>query len=253
MKNRFLLGAALCLGLASPPEHLYAQDDIATLEAEFQTASKAFAAQLQELRKEGKSREELNAFSQANNPAKAFIARYQAGAKANAGKDAAIPYLSWIGANGARVDAQAAIDAWTTVIKDHTESPHIAPAVVAISRMAGQIGGDKVRNMISAVIDKNPNEAIRIQALFSRAEVTLQDKEASDEARKQAIEDFKAVVASDANPALARRAEGQLFVLENLQIGMTAPDIIANDLDGVEFKLSDYRGKVVVLDFWGDW
>ena len=25
------------------------------------------------------------------------------------------------------------------------------------------------------------------------------------------------------------------------------------DLNGVAFKLSDYRGKVVVLDFWGDW
>ena len=38
--------------------------------------------------------------------------------------------------------------------------------------------------------------------------------------------------------------------LENLRIGMTAPDIADRDLDGVEFKLSDYRGKVVVLDFW---
>ena len=25
------------------------------------------------------------------------------------------------------------------------------------------------------------------------------------------------------------------------------------DLDGVPFRLSDYRGKVVFLDFWGDW
>ena len=25
------------------------------------------------------------------------------------------------------------------------------------------------------------------------------------------------------------------------------------DIDGVPFKLSEYRGKVVVLDFWGDW
>ena len=25
------------------------------------------------------------------------------------------------------------------------------------------------------------------------------------------------------------------------------------DLAGVEFKLSDYRGKVVFLDFWGHW
>ncbi|MAV37812.1 MAG: hypothetical protein CMJ59_20410 [Planctomycetaceae bacterium] len=38
-----------------------------------------------------------------------------------------------------------------------------------------------------------------------------------------------------------------------MQIGNEAPDISAKDLDGVAFKLSDYRGKVVVLDFWGDW
>ena len=25
------------------------------------------------------------------------------------------------------------------------------------------------------------------------------------------------------------------------------------DVDGVAFKLSDYRGKVVVLDYWGFW
>ncbi|MHC4830376.1 MAG: peroxiredoxin family protein [Planctomycetota bacterium] len=32
-----------------------------------------------------------------------------------------------------------------------------------------------------------------------------------------------------------------------------APDIEGEDLDGVSFKLSDYRDKVVLLVFWGDW
>ncbi|MCA8952842.1 MAG: hypothetical protein KDE27_25255 [Planctomycetes bacterium] len=36
-------------------------------------------------------------------------------------------------------------------------------------------------------------------------------------------------------------------------VGGTAPDIVGVDLDGVSFKLSDYKGKVVFLDFWGDW
>ncbi|MEM7457437.1 MAG: hypothetical protein AAF456_24100 [Planctomycetota bacterium] len=36
-------------------------------------------------------------------------------------------------------------------------------------------------------------------------------------------------------------------------IGELAPEIESEDLDGVTFKLSDYRGKVVLLDFWGDW
>ena len=39
----------------------------------------------------------------------------------------------------------------------------------------------------------------------------------------------------------------------DLEIGKTAPEIEALDLDSKSFKLSDYRGKVVVLDFWGDW
>ena len=34
---------------------------------------------------------------------------------------------------------------------------------------------------------------------------------------------------------------------------MEIPDIRGEDMDGVPFALSDYRGKVVVLDFWGFW
>jgi AhpC/TSA family len=40
---------------------------------------------------------------------------------------------------------------------------------------------------------------------------------------------------------------------DSLLIGTAAPEIAAADIDGKEFKLSDYRGKVVMLDFWGDW
>lgn len=36
-------------------------------------------------------------------------------------------------------------------------------------------------------------------------------------------------------------------------IGSEAPDIVGVDQEGKEFKLSDYRGKVVLLDFWGYW
>jgi hypothetical protein len=48
-------------------------------------------------------------------------------------------------------------------------------------------------------------------------------------------------------------AKGELFEIRNLAIGKSAPEIEADDLDGKKFKLSDYRGKVVVIDFWGNW
>lgn len=60
------------------------------------------------------------------------------------------------------------------------------------------------------------------------------------------LKNFKGVTFKEA-------AAGDIFQLERLNIGMQAPEIEGQDLDGVPFKLSDYRGKVVVLDFWGNW
>jgi peroxiredoxin len=36
-------------------------------------------------------------------------------------------------------------------------------------------------------------------------------------------------------------------------IGNRAPEISGKDTNGKTFKLSEYKGKVVVLDFWGFW
>jgi thiol-disulfide isomerase/thioredoxin len=36
-------------------------------------------------------------------------------------------------------------------------------------------------------------------------------------------------------------------------VGQPAPEIRGEDLEGVAFQLSDSRGKVVLLEFWGNW
>jgi peroxiredoxin len=38
-----------------------------------------------------------------------------------------------------------------------------------------------------------------------------------------------------------------------LKVGDAAPEIVGEDIHGKPMKLSDFQGKVVVLDFWGDW
>lgn len=41
--------------------------------------------------------------------------------------------------------------------------------------------------------------------------------------------------------------------LPSLEMGTLAPEIVACDTLGRQIKLSDYRGKYVVLDFWATW
>lgn len=50
---------------------------------------------------------------------------------------------------------------------------------------------------------------------------------------------------------LADAAKSLLFEMH--AVGSVAPEIDGEDIRGEGFKLSDYRGKVVVLDFWGHW
>lgn len=52
---------------------------------------------------------------------------------------------------------------------------------------------------------------------------------------------------------VAEVAKSSVFQIRNLGVGKTAPDIRGEDVDGVSFKLSDYRGKAVVLSFWASW
>src|SRR5262249_55474207 len=55
------------------------------------------------------------------------------------------------------------------------------------------------------------------------------------------------------NPKLANGVKELEFATKHLTVGRPAMEIEGEDLDGKQFKLSDYRGKVVVLDFWGNW
>ncbi len=52
---------------------------------------------------------------------------------------------------------------------------------------------------------------------------------------------------------LADVAKAKIDEMENLVAGKPAPAIDGTGMDGKPLKLSDYRGKVVMLVFWGTW
>ncbi|CAN5285474.1 hypothetical protein BH10PLA2_BH10PLA2_33290 [soil metagenome] len=56
-----------------------------------------------------------------------------------------------------------------------------------------------------------------------------------------------------ANLTYGSLAKSSIFEIQNLSVGKPAPEIAGEDLDGAKFKLSDFKGKVVMLSFWGTW
>jgi cytochrome oxidase Cu insertion factor (SCO1/SenC/PrrC family) len=60
-------------------------------------------------------------------------------------------------------------------------------------------------------------------------------------------------LSSELRGNLGDAAQRELFELRNIAVGTVAPDIEGEDVDGKQFRLSDYRGKVVLLDFWAFW
>jgi hypothetical protein len=50
-----------------------------------------------------------------------------------------------------------------------------------------------------------------------------------------------------------RTSQSRLPASEGLAVGQLAPEIAGVDAHGNPLRLSDYRGRVVVLDFWGNW
>jgi hypothetical protein len=73
----------------------------------------------------------------------------------------------------------------------------------------------------------------------------------SEELFERAIEKYADIQA--AGGTVGEQAKQQLFELRFLSKGKPAPEVEGEDLDGKEFKLSDYKGKVVLIDFWGNW
>lgn len=49
------------------------------------------------------------------------------------------------------------------------------------------------------------------------------------------------------------KARNALFEMRHLTVGQPAPAVEGVDQDSKKFKLADYRGKVVLLDFWSQY
>ncbi len=113
----------------------------------------------------------------------------------------------------------------------------------------------------ASVVDqlkKEPESADRVLQFYGAEygkHLKSLDREPLEKKRERHYElmlkSFADVPTSDGT--LGEIAEKALFRIRHLSIGRVAPEIVGEDLFGKTFKLSEHRGKVVVLSFWGHW
>lgn len=141
-------------------------------------------------------------------------------------------------------------------------SPHAAVRGTALYRLAlaKKDEAEQIRWVKGLTDEKERQDA---QAWLGEKRMQMLANSEPDAAEAAAIallervaKDYRDVPQMAGTPretTLGKRADGELFELRNLVPGKPAPEIGGQDLNGVAFKLSDYRGKVVMLDFWGYW
>jgi hypothetical protein len=134
------------------------------------------------------------------------------------------------------------------MVQHFPDTPELVPLMSLIARDLP---------VLEQLLAKTKDKTVKGNAAFMLASRLASSNNPAPEEKvvqlfTQVIDKYADVGDAAQNP-LGPQAKRQLFVVQNLSVGKVAPDIYGADLDGVAFKLSDYRGKVVVLDFWGDW
>lgn len=70
---------------------------------------------------------------------------------------------------------------------------------------------------------------------------------------EELLADFDRLSQRIQNSVVGQEVKAMIMAKKNSVVGVVAPDFTGMNPEGQEVKLSDYRGKYVVLDFWASW
>jgi peroxiredoxin len=159
-------------------------------------------------------------------------------------------------------DTPEARQAAERIIRDHSDSGRLG---TSCDRLA-DCGTDLAADVLGSVARSNPQAAIRGYAEFNLAMLLKargerkgwKDPAAAAVSIEEAQRLLEHIIATygelrDRRGRLVDVARDELKGLQTQSIGKAAPEIEGPDCDGSPMRLGEYRGKVVMIAFWGHW
>ena len=244
-------------------EGLSAQEAYETLTREYDKAYKAYEELIKQYRSDkthSNHDEMIGRIVALREPTPAYAQAMMTLINEHRGSDIELKALKWV--CKARLIAGTEsrhrplrIEAAARLLEEYHDSPDLADVVENV------IYNSPDPYTAAEQLIKSPVHEVQGRACLVAADMLLQRyldpyRGGHDELREQAIELYEKVVDKYADitywnkESIASEAKDRLFELRDLQLGAVAPEIEGVDLDGKPMKLSDFRGKVVVIHYW---
>ena len=231
---------------ASVPSPDY-QAEFDALKAECETAQQAFYKAYAEV--EGEEAQMAFWSDATKNPSVLFAPRFRAFAE-RAGQHPAAA-SAWMRLMQSSQDKEEQALVVDSMLKNFLHAPAIADFAQFLQYAEWTLGRPKTVGALRTIREKSQNELGRQTATLTLGIVRMNATSEAGKAESRAL--LNEILREAPDSPSGKRAVGYLYELDHLQIGMIAPEIEGTDSEGKAFKLSDYRGQVVVLDFWGFW
>lgn len=236
-------------------------DEFKALVNEVQSAQQKIIAQYRAAKTQEERNKLIEEFRRNDQYAERFLGLANKAPKSETAFNALVWVVTNVQGQGQReggIVDQAVAD----LIRDHIDNPKLGMVCQRLQYAQSK----SAEHLLRTALAKSPNHEVQAYAcaglagyLKNKAEESAgiaaaeQAKMLAEAEKLYAEVGEKYADVKDRRGSLAESAKGALFELRHLGIGKQAPEIAGDDIDGKPFKLSDYRGKVVVLDFWGNW
>ncbi|HEV3143151.1 MAG TPA: peroxiredoxin family protein [Gemmataceae bacterium] len=139
------------------------------------------------------------------------------------------------------------------IIKNQLHTPKLVPVLANLKPEVK--GGDRLLRKVGESSTNVECKTVALLRLAENLQTQSEDAENKEEAAKlmkEAEARAKEVIKKYAavNREYTKKAQDILDDIEKLSPGKKAPDISGEDLEGQPLKLSDFKGRIVVLVFW---
>lgn len=138
------------------------------------------------------------------------------------------------------------------LVHDHADDVEaLDPALFDLLTEDPDLDLETVRSICRRLLRTSRVEELRAAALLAEGVRTARVGATDSEVQARAAALLDEVLDTFPETRAAESARGLRWQLEHLAIGLVAPNFTTYDAAGNEIRLSDFRGQVVVVRFWG--